>query len=735
MAILILLAGMQGVVHAQDFIVGGDISSLRAVLDNGGTFSDSTSNEELYPILRRHGFGWIRLKLWHTPYTELTADPASEKPADPYNDLARVVQTAKRAKQFGLKVLLDFHYSDTWADPGRQYKPEAWANVTDINVLADSLYNYTLAVMTTMRDSSAMPDMVQLGNEINSGMCWPQGNIYDSNQGGWNNLGKLLRAGELAVRDSELPADSGKVKIMIHHANGSSSFFSNVLAQGVHVDYFGRSYYPIWHGTLIDLKNSLTYLAEHFPDQGIVVAETGYQWTTVVNFDGKGNPLNANNLLTGYPASVDGQKRFLIQVRNIVQTLPNNRGAGVFYWEPAWLPDNNYGSAMDNATLFDNNGNALTSIDALATDITDLPITNMTLRFNTSTVGDSLQPQNIMVLLSEVHGYGGNVLSDGRVVSMDKTTTQLRPENVGGDYWQITLPMIAGDTLRYQVWTGRTLTVPTYWGNYERAVIPADGAPGSIRAAIAAATDTTFPIEYVNGTSSTVDQFWRPYATDPDSVVIAYRVNMLMQMLLENFDPDGGDQLAVYREGAPTLPIMLTREPNSVGGGAMWSGVFCIPRSVLSGGYAQSYRFAILPQGMNIYYEYIDRSFTLPEAYAEDDTTLHWVYFDDIGFENVETEPTALPKSFAILSAYPNPFNSEVRIAFQLTRDAHVQLAVYNLLGQRVRTLSDLRQGAGVHNAVWDGMNSGGKLVPSGVYVVRLSTDSGVDARKVTLVR
>ncbi len=717
-------------VRAQDFIVGGDISSLRAVVDNGDTYSDSTQDEPLPVILKRHGFNWFRLKLWHTPYTDSTADPANEKPADPYNDLPRVVQTAVEGKARGLKFLLDFHYSDTWADPGRQYKPEAWANITKIDTLADSLYNYTLAVMTTLRDAGAMPDMVQLGNEINSGMLWPEGNPY--NGGSWDNLGELLRAGVQAVRDSELPGDSGTVKIMIHHADGSAYFYSQILAQGVHVDYFGRSYYPRWHGTLTDLENNLTSLANQFT-QGIIVVETAYQWTTAGNQDGNGNVLGTNNLLSGFPASVAGQKKFLIEVRSIVQNLPNGHGSGVFYWEPAWLPHmNGYGSPMENATLFDFNGNALASIDALATDISQMPSSNLTLRFNSSTVGDTLRPQDLMVLLGEVKGYTGNTLSDGRTVSWGKSTSQLYAQNIGGDYWTITIPLIVGDTLRYQVWTGRSLSE---YGNYEHAVIPANGADGKTRIAVAGEADTTFPLEYVNGTTGTVDQYWRPYPTDPDSVVVAYRVNMLYQMLLENFIPDDGDQVAVYREGSPTEPTLLTRETNSIGGGALWSGAFRIPRSELTGGYEQSYRFAILPQGMNIYYEYVDRSFSLSESFAAEDTTLHWVYFNNLGGDAVEDEPVSLPRGFAILTAHPNPFNGEIQISYTLSRGAEIRLAVYNLLGRRVRTLSRAVQSAGIHRAPWDGRDERGNVMPSGVYIVRLTTPGGADARRITLVR
>lgn len=722
--------------QGQEFIVGGDVSSLRAVLDNGGSYQDSGQTEDALYIMKEHGFNWVRAKLWHTPYDSLTADPEAEKPADPYNGLEDVVQTAVEAKAQGLMFLLDFHYSDTWADPGRQYKPEAWADISDINLLADSLYNYTLAVMTRLKNAGALPDMVQLGNEINFGMLWPQGNPY--NGGSWSNLGMLLNAGVQAVRDAEGESDS--VLIMIHHADGSSYFFQNVLDQGVHVDYWGRSYYPQWHGTLSDLTNNLEQLDAQFPNQGVVVVETGYRWTAAVANDGKGNALGSGNDLYGYPASVEGQRQFLIKLRNIVDHLPNGHGAGVFYWEPAWLPVDNYGSPMENATLFDWNGNTLPSINGLATDTTyppPPPEVNLTLRFNTATVRDTLKSNNLLLVLGEFIGYTGLVLSDGRDVSWGKKSSELFATNVGGDYWELTMPVISGDTFKYKLWAGRSISE---YGNYEGQVTAGNGLVGDTRMLVVPETDTTFQLEFFNGTGMIVDQYWRPYEVYEDSITIRYRVNMAHVMGTATFtesDLAGIGGTGPLSGPSPKARNFMTREEFSVAGGSFWHFDVRIPASAVSdSGFHQNYKFTVLRDSLVWFAESELRYLTLTETFAGNDTTLHWVFYDDYSMTSRPEEGRAvLPRTSSITSAYPNPFNGEVRVVFTVRRSGPVELAVFNLLGQRVATLVRGVKGAGEHETVWEGRSTTGHPVPSGTYLLRLSSGDVSQQRKITLVR
>ena len=602
-------------------------------------------------------------------------------------------------------------------------------------MLVDSLYEYTYAVMTTLRDAGAMPNMVQLGNEINSGMLWPDGNVWPNDTPAqWKKLGQLLNAGVQAVRESEAPGDT--VKIMIHHADGSRWFFGNLLDQSVPVDYFGRSYYPQWHGTFDELTDNLEDLATQF-DQKVVVVEAGYCWT-LDWADNRGNVLGSSNTLSGYPVSPEGQRAFLIRLRNIVQTLPNGKGNGVFYWEPAWLPDNIYGSPMENANLFDFEGNALNSIDALATDITQLPASNLTLRINTSTVWDTLNTEDLVQLRGEVKGYTGVYLSDGRKVSWGDDS-RLFAENVGGDYWEITIPLIVGDTLSYKFWTGFTLWNPTAQRlGWEGPVTPGGGLAGNTRMVVAAEMDTTFPLEFVNGSGTTVMQYWRPYELHEDSVVISYRVNMESVMLSGLFDPDIFDRAGVM--GNSPLPVdgtvmPLDQEIYSVANGSFWSGTARLSRSALTDGHTHNYRFVILREGGGAQAENVERSITLNESFEVPDTTLYWVWFNDREELSVEEELYTTSRSFSLLSLYPNPFNSEVRLSFELLERSEIEIAVFNLVGQRVRTLTEGLWSAGSHDLTWDGCDHEGNRLPSGTYMVQLRNTEEAQRRKVILVR
>ena len=201
---------------------------------------------------------------------------------------------AKRVKNAGLKFLLDFHYSDTWADPGKQFKPAAWKSL-DFAQLAKALHDYTRDVMLALKQQNTLPDMVQVGNEINHGMVWPDARINNV-----DNLSVLLKAGISAVKEVAPAAI-----IMLHIALGGQHdesvwFIDNMLARGVQFDVIGESYYPKWHGTLDDLKNNVTLLAKSYK-QDIIVVE---------------------------------YSQLKKEVNSIAFNLPGGKGKGTCIWEP-----------------------------------------------------------------------------------------------------------------------------------------------------------------------------------------------------------------------------------------------------------------------------------------------------------------------------------------------------------------------------------------------------------------
>ncbi len=243
-----------------DQMMGADISFLPELEEKGIQFSDKGVTKDAIEIIKDHGINYVRLRIFHNP-----AQDSGYSPKKGFCNLNYTLQMAKRVKAAGLKLLLDFHYSDYWADPGKQYKPVAWKNLSFAE-LKKALYDYTKKVMEDLKAQGTTPDMVQVGNEINHGIVWPDGNVANIDQ-----LAQLLCAGTSAVK-----AVDPKVQMMLHVALGGQNnesvfFIDNMIARGVQFDVIGQSYYPKWHGTLADLNNNLNDLVRRYNKDVIVV--------------------------------------------------------------------------------------------------------------------------------------------------------------------------------------------------------------------------------------------------------------------------------------------------------------------------------------------------------------------------------------------------------------------------------------------------------------------------------
>lgn len=299
-------------------------------------------------ILKNSGMNYVRLKVWVNP-------------ADGYNDKAHVLAMAKRAKALGMKVLVDFHYSDAWADPGKQIKPAAWAGHSYTQLKSD-VYNHTYDVLNALKAQGTTADMVQIGNETNAGMLWPEGSTDN-----WSQLAGLLTSGADAAK-----AVSSGTKVALHLAKGGDNagtrwWFDNAVARNVPFDVIALSYYGYWHGSLADLQTNLDDAAARY-GKPVLVAETAYAHT-LADADGlENNVATADQLVTGYPATPAGQAANLRDVMNVVEAVPNGRGLGAVYWEPAWTAatgsgwdpaDPSSGNAWENQAVFDYNGKLL----------------------------------------------------------------------------------------------------------------------------------------------------------------------------------------------------------------------------------------------------------------------------------------------------------------------------------------------------------------------------------------
>jgi arabinogalactan endo-1,4-beta-galactosidase len=295
--------------RAADYAVGADVSFLRQAEQQGVVFKDQGKPRPGLQILHEHGYGWVRLRLFHTP----TMLP---------NDLPYTIALAKDAKKLGMKFLLDYHYADGWADPQQQPIPKSWQGKSH-EELTQAVFEYTRDTIAACRDAGVLPDMVQIGNEITHGILWPDGKLPDN----WDNFAQLVYAGINGVDAGR--GNGARPKIMIHidrggDVKGTKAFLDKLNSYDVPYDIIGQSYYPWWHGSLNDLRHNLEFMASEY-QKDIIVVEAAYNWEPA-EYVGKPAP---------FPETPEGQRLFLDEVNRIVMETPHGRGKGIFWWEPA----------------------------------------------------------------------------------------------------------------------------------------------------------------------------------------------------------------------------------------------------------------------------------------------------------------------------------------------------------------------------------------------------------------
>jgi arabinogalactan endo-1,4-beta-galactosidase len=296
--------------------------ALERIEQSGGVFRDAGVQGDAIAILQAHGSNLFRLRLFVNPSGQEVE----------VNDLAYTLRMASRIKAAGAGLLLDLHYSDTWADPGHQLMPSTWASF-DSTALEQEVERYSADAVAQLKQEGALPDIVQIGNEIDGGILWPQGQVsYGSDSSAsWNRFTRLLKAGIRGVRGALGPGDS--VRIMLHFsqggdAGGTAWFFDHMNAYGVPYDLIGLSYYPWWHGPIGNLKANLQATALRY-GRDIMVVETSYPWRA-----GGWESVATNRAAMTWPASLQGQAKFLRDVRDAVATVPGGHGVGLVWWYP-----------------------------------------------------------------------------------------------------------------------------------------------------------------------------------------------------------------------------------------------------------------------------------------------------------------------------------------------------------------------------------------------------------------
>jgi arabinogalactan endo-1,4-beta-galactosidase len=295
----------------REYAVGADVSFLRQVEQQGVKFRENGVPKPGLDILRDHGYGWVRLRLFNSPQSLP-------------NNLEYTIALARDAKQRGMKFLLNYHYSDDWADPGKQFLPKAWEKHSHAQLVTD-VYEYTRDTVAAFRDAGVLPDMVQIGNEVINGMMWPDGKLPEN----WDNFAALVYAGINGVDAGR--GNNPRPEIMIHIDRGADlpatrAFYDKLNSYRIPFDVIGQSYYPWWHGSLNALRANMEFMARTYP-QDVIIVEAAYHWQPSQEaYKNKPGP---------FAETPEGQRQFLDEVNRVVMETPNGRGRGVFWWEPA----------------------------------------------------------------------------------------------------------------------------------------------------------------------------------------------------------------------------------------------------------------------------------------------------------------------------------------------------------------------------------------------------------------
>jgi len=358
------------------FIKGVDLSTLIELEKCGAKYFDNGKEEGVLSILKGYDFDTVRIRVWNDPYAE---------DGTPYgagtNDVETSIEIGKQVTEAGYGVLLNLHYSDFWADPGKQFKPKAWKDY-GIEELEKAIYEFTEETLRAFLDAGVNITMIQVGNELSNGLCWPEGKVPN-----YDNIARMVNAGIRACRKVK-----ASIPLMIHLDNGGNNalyreWFDNYMERGEEFEYIGLSYYPFWHGTLDMLEHNMNDIAVRY-GKDLIVAEVsmGYTMEDYAAYE-KLEPQERKGYATRpalvekieYPMTKQGQSDFMADFLNRVAKVADNRGKGFFYWEPAWIPVPGSGWATPasleyiqdpgpcgnewaNQALFDYDGNALPSL-------------------------------------------------------------------------------------------------------------------------------------------------------------------------------------------------------------------------------------------------------------------------------------------------------------------------------------------------------------------------------------
>ena len=421
----------QALPAAAPFLAGADFSDLSFFEARNVTYKEGGTNQDGIQILKDHGINCVRLRLW----TGTDAMVATNNPYNYTNNLSYTVPLAVRVKNAGLQFMLDFHYSDTWADPGAQATPAAWTNLTYTNLVVQ-MRTYNSNTIAAFEAAGAMPDYVQIGNEITDGMLWTNGQLtgtWSSSNPSWIRLGQLMNAAIQGIQDATNATGAKMPKIIVHIDRGgdwatTESFFDNLNEQSVPFDIIGESYYPVYHGPLSNVANCLANAAKRYA-KPVMIAETDFPWT---------NSYWTTNIY-GIPGTTNGQIQFLVALAQVVRSVPGRLGAGIFWWGAEYQQAKGVNEAgFNTASFFDSGGNVLPVASAFGQMVAPVTLapglagTTLTLQWPLSGAG--------MTLMTAT-----NLMSPAAWLSMPNTVQNT------GTWFTVSLPVDSSQSRFYRL--------------------------------------------------------------------------------------------------------------------------------------------------------------------------------------------------------------------------------------------------------------------------------------------
>lgn len=705
--IAFILLSLNQKLSAQDFYFGNDLSYVNQMEDCGANFKEFGEPKDVYQIYADHGNDLVRVRLWVSPeWQKRIAQPEGVK--EMYSNFEDVKETIQRAKEAGMQVLLDFHYSDFWADPGRQILPNDWYFVGGEgreDALADSVYNYTHRVLTKLDTAGLMPEMVQVGNETNSGMMLyrTMNNGYEGEQlisDDWSRHAKLFNAGIQAVRDV---SDSSAVdtKIALHYAgigSGLDWWYENAIDYGItDFDVIGFSYYYAWHGGSIEeVGNQIQQLSQTYPEKEIIILETGYPWTDR-NFDNNVNIIE--EFVEGYgPPSPSHQLAYLV---DLTKEVMSSGGDGIIFWESAWVTTPCYtpwaqGSSHDHVVFFEpftdnfiGNGGGLWMNRDFYEDMNSVQVV-----FKTDATDEDTS--NGVYLVGDLN--------------QDRAIEQFRMYHEGDGIYSYTTYLSPGFSGGFNFQLGDTSSIPE--------TVPDSCSTGGSRTFTVA--ESNQEIGYKFGTCESIVES----NEEPEGLTVTFAVNMEGMDVSDgvyvtgDFTRINGSDWSIepmeHIEGdiyAYTTEV----EPGEEGGwyfldGNNWSDRESVPSECV--GYYNS-----------------DRGY-----FIEDESVTYAYFWSSCEtFEYMSTsseDENEIPGQGTLYQNYPNPFNPNTLITYEIPKSGYVELSLYNLLGQEVKKVVAGYKNAGMH---YVNLNAGD--LPSGTYVYKLTMGDFSENKKLTLIK